>query len=206
MISRLSKLSVIVAFAVACGDLSSNSNATSEASPRYELRDQDINQNLFDASGPNYLAVGINFGPIENLRLQIDRQEATSLQHRGEANITTVTPPEFKALSAHLSDTEIRSLMNDQLKIDFTTFCLGRGDKHDGEKKLSTFFVVTRSNDLFQLRIKLAAGFQAAGGSAKAFDANAFYPHITVGFTERDLHLQDGIVKDERSCVAPFIR
>jgi len=27
-----------------------------------------------------------------------------------------------------------------------------------------------------------------------------YYPHITLGFTERDLHLQDGAVKDARSC------
>jgi 2'-5' RNA ligase len=206
MISRLSMLSAIIALTVSCGGLSDSSSVTSDAPLKYDLRDQDINQNLFDASGPNYLAVGINFAPIENLRQQIDRNEATSLQHRGEAHITIVTPPEYKTLSTHLSDSEIRSVLQEALTIDFSTVCLGRGDKQENHIKLSTFFVVIKSDDIFELRTALANQFQKKGGTSAAFDAQTYHPHITVGFTDRDLHLHDGVVKDERSCVAPFIR
>ena len=29
-----------------------------------------------------------------------------------------------------------------------------------------------------------------------------FYPHITLGFTKRDLHFEDGVRKDKSTCVA----
>jgi hypothetical protein len=45
--------------------------------------------------------------------------------------------------------------------------------------------------------------FENSGGRPGDFDADKFYSHITVGFTDRDLHEADGVIKNMDSCVAP---
>jgi len=38
------------------------------------------------------------------------------------------------------------------------------------------------------------------GGVGALFEAEAFWPHVTVGFTYRDMFLEDGVFKGHNSC------
>ncbi len=79
--------------------------------------------------------------------------------------------------------------------------CLGSGTAR-GSKTLQTYFIVVTSQKLLQLRRDVKELFVSRGGKVTAFDAEAFTPHVTVDFTQRDLFETDGVVKDETSCVA----
>lgn len=65
----------------------------------------------------------------------------------------------------------------------------------------TTFFIVVNSVDLINIRTVIQLLFIQKGGLPNQFDANNFYPHITVGFTKMDLHDSNGVIKDSRSCV-----
>lgn len=67
----------------------------------------------------------------------------------------------------------------------------------------STVYLVVQSPDLVERRKALRNQFERNGGRTGDFDADRFFPHITVGFTGRDLHESDGVIKNNDSCVAP---
>ena len=82
----------------------------------------------------------------------------------------------------------------------FDALCVGKAEAELSGNTEQTFFVVVRSQDLLRIRQALRARLIAAGGDASAFDPADFHPHITVGFTLRDLQESDGITKDVNSC------
>ena len=82
----------------------------------------------------------------------------------------------------------------------FKVVCLGRGTKDD----MSTYYVVVKSEDLLNIRKEIETLFIKKGGEKRKFRAENFFPHITVGFTKRDLHESDGVIKDETSCIKPI--
>jgi len=78
---------------------------------------------------------------------------------------------------------------------------LGRGEKQLDAEKLKkdfTYFVIVESEDLIAIRKEVSKRYLARGGNSSLFDArNDFYPHITVGFTARDFHKADGVLKSK---------
>lgn len=159
-------------------------------------------------SHENWLALNLDEKPAELIRRHIDNQTAstestsgqppkTALKHRGEAHITILTPPEFNLLKDKLTMKEIEAIAQAQgLQISqWTPVCLGRG-QHKNE---STYYVVVQSQDLFMIRQAISREYIARAGRNN-FAADHFYPHITIGFTDRDLHEADGVIKDKNSC------
>ncbi len=157
-------------------------------------------------SHSDYLAKNILFAPIDNLKGQIEAQYSVTLKDRGEAHITVISPPEFAVLRNYVSIKTINNKAKDILQTTpFTVTCLGRGELVINGINEQTYFVVVNSNGLFDLRreiltLAIEKGFDGAG-----FDPDEFYPHITIGFTSRDLHLSDGVIKDSTSCIAEII-
>ena len=82
----------------------------------------------------------------------------------------------------------------------FEIICLGRGVKSEDSKVFSAYFLVVSSPDLVELRQSIQTLFITRGGDAGLFDPTDYYPHITVGFSDRDLHSQDGIIKNKSTC------
>lgn len=80
---------------------------------------------------------------------------------------------------------------------NFDVTCLGSGKKD----KDHTYFIVVESQDLVEIRKDVQKLFVHRGGDPLAFNPTKFYPHITLGFTTRDLHESDGVIKDKRSCL-----
>ena len=148
----------------------------------------------------NWLAQNVEFEEIAVLKAQIEKIEKLEIKNRGEAHITTITPPEFEILAQKLSILKINELAF-KAKIQtlpFKKICIGRGQSQKNQTQ-KTYFVVIKSEGLFNLRRKIQKDFEKLGG--KGFDAEHFYPHITVGFTQSDLHENDGVIKNEKSCI-----
>ncbi len=151
----------------------------------------------------DHLAMNVRFAPVRGVQGALNEKLGTTLKQRGEAHVTVLTPPEFSILSRSITIADVNrlALAGDIEASDLKAVCLGSGTAR-GNKKLQTYFIVVTSQRLFQLRRDVKALFVSRGGKASAFDAEAFTPHVTVGFTQRDLFEADGVVKDQTSCVA----
>ncbi len=153
----------------------------------------------------NYVAINLNYAPVESLLNQLKEELKLKLLSRGEAHITLITPIEFnKALAQKLKISELNELAKEMDIQDssFEVICLGRGEKVIRDEKESNFFVVTKSDKFLEYRKKVEELFIKKGGKEGLFLPDHFYPHITVGFTKRDLHENDGVIKDAKSCYA----
>jgi len=150
----------------------------------------------------SYVTMNIPQGPVVKTCKAIEKAIGKKLINRGEAHITVVTPPEYnKILKPFLTMERINQIAEQNLiqNSSFDILCIGSGQSQLNGKKEETFFFVVQSTDLLKLRREVSRAFEAAGGEKGLFDAEKFYPHITIGFTKRDLHLSDGVVKNETS-------
>jgi len=151
----------------------------------------------------NYLAQNVNYVPVKNLFNQLQQQSKRSLKNRGEAHITVLTPVEYNAaFKGWVSMEQINQLASNAniQQAGFIPLCVGRGEAMIKDVSEYTYFVVITSNKLIELRQKLHRLLVESGGDGSLFEPSLFYPHITLGFTSRDLHLSDGVVKDQNSC------
>lgn len=83
----------------------------------------------------------------------------------------------------------------------FKIVCIGRGQVKLPQGELATYFLVVQSQDLLEIRKEIGNLFLQKGGDPKMFRVENFYPHITLGFTEKDLHESDGVLKSNQSCL-----
>ncbi len=165
------------------------------------LDNKNLEQLNHSGSGQfsTYLSMDIQYKPIKELWKQVEKETGLKLKNRGEAHITTITPVEFfHQLKDVVSIEEIDQIAKESSiqSSKFKIVCLGRGVKDE----MSTYYVVLESNDLLNIRKKVEKLFLEKGGKKGLFRAENFFPHITVGFTKRDLHESDGIIKDKSSC------
>lgn len=152
----------------------------------------------------SYLSLNLPFSPAEELRLDVERLTSWGLMHRGEAHVTVVTPVEFwnvlKPQGMTIQEIDQIAMNSGLQQSQLEAVCLGRGQLEINGILESTYYVVVKSQDLVALRKRIQERFEALGGTVGAFNAEAFYPHITLGYTARDLHESDGIIKNEESC------
>lgn len=151
----------------------------------------------------HYVEMKVPYEPIAQVKSEVETRDGVILQSRGEAHITVITPLEMTVLRARLSLEQINGTiakLNIQ-SIPIQLQCLGRLQLKQGDRLLATYFLLVQAPGLLQVREKLRQQFVAAGGDGQAFVVERFRPHITVGFTERDLHPEDGVFKDSRSCL-----
>lgn len=163
-------------------------------------------------SGPgrwdSYLTMNLPFDPMRALLEQVQRRDGVVLKSRGEAHITVITPVEFwEVLKDRVSMDEIDAIAREAgiQESSFQVVCLGKGEAEVAGRIESTYFVVVSSDDLISIRESVRDLFVSRGGDPNAFNPRHFFPHITLGFTQRDLHESDGIIKDSRSCVAKIV-
>ena len=154
----------------------------------------------------SYLQMNIDFPSVQNLFFQLDQKLQGTLNKenaRVEAHITVMTPIEFRDVLEPAGLTiEAINKMAKNFKIqkaDFSITCLGKGETRD--KKNQTYYLVVKSQKLVELREEIFKSYIKAGGISSQFDPNTFYPHITIGYTSKDLHLgSDGVMKGTNSC------
>lgn len=154
-----------------------------------------------------YLAMNLPYAPYQALLEQVQKAEGVTLTNRGEAHITVVTPIEYdKVLKRHISIAEIHKIAEEAKiqDLEFTPACIGRGEKELNGKLEKTYFVVVDSSALIDLRGKIEEAYVKNGGKPQDFVPEKFMPHVTLGFTARDLHHEDGVAKNRNSCLYQF--
>lgn len=149
-----------------------------------------------------YLALNVSFSEVNEIKNKLEQRMEKKLTNRGEAHITVITPPEYEILKDKMSMTTIDelALLSKIQEAPFQVVCIGKG-MLSSPKLQETYFLVVSAPDLISLRKKILQTYVSLGGSDQVnFKPEEFYPHITIGFLERDLHIQDGVVKDHSSC------
>lgn len=171
----------------------------------YNTKASDFIPHKGDGQFSNYLAMNIPFRPVKKIYDFLISEKNKNIKSRGEAHITVVTPLEFwnNLLPSGITIEEINTLAQESLiqSSAFRVLCLGRGVLQEQNQKLETYYLVVESLDLIRIREKIQKLAYSKKKKEFGFDANKFYPHITVGFSKRDLHEADGIIKNQASCV-----
>lgn len=150
----------------------------------------------------NYLAMDLPFAPMKRVFEQVESRAGLKLQNRGESHVTVLTPPEFDAIKSKVTIEDINRIAEKSRlqRAHLEALCVGRGEATlDGQPE-QTFFIVLTAPELVSVRREIQQLFVKRGGNAQLFDAEKFYPHITVGFSKVDLHEQQGVIKDRRAC------
>ncbi|MBY0515504.1 MAG: 2'-5' RNA ligase family protein [Bacteriovoracaceae bacterium] len=149
-----------------------------------------------EGSWDSYLAINLESKKYENYKKLIEREKKNALISRGESHITVITPVEFWNLLRPQGITiETLNQLAQEANIQafpFREICLGKGVLKNEE----TYYVVIHSPDILNFRKKI----QLLLKEPNKFRPENYYPHITIGFTQRDLHESDGVLKDEKSC------
>lgn len=147
----------------------------------------------------NYASFELAYPYYKALLNKLEVRKKLVLNNRGEAHITLITPPEYAILLTKIPRETLERLIDEFLKTTprFEHICLGTVSLKTAVKSSQTYFVVISSPELFKFRKSIAT---LSGLKPKQFDPEAFYPHITLGFTNSDLHLEDGVIKDAKTC------
>lgn len=147
------------------------------------------------ASVKSYVSLDLEYPEYQQTLNKLDTFLGSNLVNREEAHITVLTPPEFKTISTNAAPETIHQEWEDWKSKKFKKVCLGEGIFKEKKKILKTYYVVVESSELLAFRKYLKAKY-----NVKDFNAEIFYPHITLGFTEKDLHFEQGVIKDQKSC------
>ncbi|MFN3454408.1 MAG: hypothetical protein ACK41T_05555 [Pseudobdellovibrio sp.] len=144
----------------------------------------------------SYLSLDLDYSFYKKTVEQLNTHLKTSLKNRGEAHITVITPPEFKIITEKISSDSLKQEWVNWKNKNFENICIGSGSIKTKGKTISTYYVVTKAESLFNFRQYLKSKYKL-----DHFNAELFFPHITLGFTDRDLHYEDGVQKDIHSCL-----
>lgn len=202
----------------ACGrQVTSNTTSTEPISITIDSR--SFHKEVFrsrhdgDSDWQSALAMNVTYAPIVSARKQIEthlyNEKLNFLktwEPNGEAHITVITPVEYqlcmwsqKRSIQILHMKEIESIAKKQ-KIQsspFTITGLGYGSKYftDSFETGYTHFFIVESKDLRLLRHTIYEKFLQNGGDKNCWHPDQFFPHITIGYTHKDIHYPD-IKKD----------
>lgn len=200
----LASLMMLTACATKAPETQQTQSATKEFNAPATTEKAEFIPHTEEAPMKAYLAMNLPYPPYKALAEKVEKEEGVKLTTRGEAHITVVTPIEYdKVLKKHISIAEIHKIA-EAAKIqdtEFTPVCIGRGQKELNGKLEKTYFVVVESPALIELRGRIEEAYVKNGGKAQNFVPEKFLPHITLGFTSRDLHQEDGVIKNRTSCI-----
>lgn len=191
-------------------DTSGGSSSTGR--PLSSLPRWSIGARVLDAKSESFesyagdrasLAMSLPVEPVKPLVPRIEAAFGVTLKPLGEARITVLTAPEAGELAkAGLGMQDIeREFASGIQAIPYEVLCVGEAVSTK-DSTLKAYYLVVRSAGLVDLRARiLAMAKERAGSKPVKFEPEAFYPHVTVGFTRRDLDMEDdGVRKDGRTC------
>jgi hypothetical protein len=70
---------------------------------------------------------------------------------------------------------------------------------------LKTYYVLVEAAGLESIRGEIYRRYVERGGDRYAWAPRRYNPHISIGFTERDLFEQDGVTKDRSQCAYELV-
>jgi hypothetical protein len=150
----------------------------------------------------SYIIQYLPYEPVKSFFRDLEKKTNQKLKNRGEAHITIITPVEYNTiLKPFVSIQEITdlALKMDIQSWDFKILGLGKAQAEVNKKTEQTYYIIVRSLKALEFRSRVFDMYVKNGGHASRFDPFQFYPHITVGFTQRDLYESDGIFKGTNS-------
>ncbi|KAF7728381.1 hypothetical protein EC973_006189 [Apophysomyces ossiformis] len=141
----------------------------------------------------------------QNIKPLFDELNTTDqpLVSRGEAHITVISPPEYVQLATAdltIEDIDITARKHSIQSSHFNVVCLGKVDVMRDQLQHVVYQVIVDSPDLIRLREKIFRLYYDRGGNAALFDPHNYKPHITIGFTITDLHIEQGVSKGYNVC------
>lgn len=153
-------------------------------------------------SHDDWFAVALDFAPLEKLRGQLEKRIGKPLLHRGEAHLTLVTPPEWGILSQVLRMKDVEALATKKKVHErpFTVRCVKKVSAKFAGATEESWFVAVSAPELLEFRKDLWRLYMAKGGSSEDFKWRRWVPHITLGFTKRDLYDEDLVNKEKADC------
>ena len=156
---------------------------------------------LSDDGENEYVGLKLFYPQIEKTRGQLEAIIGHDLKNRGEAHITILNPAEYAQVRQTLSRAELKAVL--QAKEigaeQIVPICIGKGEAVIDGKPEQTYFLMVASIAINRVRSHITSAVAAKGGS---FPLPKVYNwHITLGFTKRDLHSSDGVIKDASQCV-----
>ena len=107
-----------------------------------------------------------------------------------------ITDEYLNSNSVWNSDFSYQFLKRDYVENRILSWGFGNSISSIDNKVEETFFLIVESKNLRIIREEIYKRFVSKGGNQKDFDPHWFFPHITIGFTKRDLHESDGILKN----------
>ena len=150
-----------------------------------------------DAFYGTYLIQNVSYEPVLKIKNAIEKIKNIQLISRGEAHITILTPPEFNKIKESYPDfsmEQIESLYKDKIQnMSWKNLGIGvqKGQNHKGEYS-EVYYLVVHSKDLRELRYKIQKDFDI---SNEVFNPELQDFHVTIGFTNSDLHNIDKSAK-----------
>ncbi|KAI8089671.1 uncharacterized protein BX664DRAFT_333604 [Halteromyces radiatus] len=154
-----------------------------------------------------WLGMQLDYTYIEPI-LEILNSTEQPLLSRQEAHITVISPPEYRILSTSTNITidELNHLAKSH-KIQssiFSVVCLGKVIQKENNFDHVVYQLIISSPSLIKLRESIFRLFYIRKGNPSLFDPHAFWPHITIGFTDHDLFVEQGIYKGLNACYRPI--
>ena len=148
------------------------------------------------------LIKNVNYDSLKSLRAQLSRLYKVKLEDRGEAHITMLTPPEYAdSIGKVLKISDILKFYEPFLQdIPFKAICVGSQRSRDG-KNLVFYLVVRKSPALMAVRRTIGAEALKEAQRLSIpfhFDADVFWPHVTIGYVGGDVF---DFPKGPKSCL-----
>ncbi|CAO3612009.1 unnamed protein product [Cunninghamella echinulata] len=122
---------------------------------------------------------------------------------RNEAHITIISPPEYKILSSvniTIVDINAVAMKHKVQSSHFKVTCLGKVSQQNN----TVYQLIVTSPDLIKIREDIFRLYYSKHGNLALFDPHSFWPHITVGFTNHDLFIENGVYKGLNACYRPI--
>ncbi|KAJ2827494.1 hypothetical protein GGI24_002630 [Coemansia furcata] len=192
--------------------------APTYALPRDALDSHDIPFSNRTSSAPfgSYLQQTLDFACFADLLKAINATTGT-LQSRGEAHITVITPPEYdrvlKPAGVTIEEIEDIAHAHNIQNARLQPVCVGRfsgplpnprSEADNGSFLLYSLVVADVFGDLMGIRQEVFKLYRKKGGEGALFQPEGFWPHVTLGYDRRDLFIEDGIYKGSNYCYAPI--
>jgi len=155
-----------------------------------------------------YLQQTLDFHSVEALFGQL-KGTVPELQTRKEAHITVINPQEYGDVlsKAGVTMDEIDEIARRHRiqQASFKVLCMGKAHVPVNGKPDTVFFLVVSAPALVKIRQDVQKLYLKKKGEPSLFQAEAFWPHITVGFTIRDVFLlpDDHVYKGTNTCIRP---
>ncbi|KAG0261511.1 hypothetical protein BG011_000975 [Mortierella polycephala] len=164
----------------------------------------------------NWVGLNVDFKyvkPVFDLVSSTPSLGNGTLISRGEAHVTIILPTEYDQIlkPAGVTIQELNAMASRKNRLQRSRIrleCLGRVQvvtKSDGEFQQSLQIILKDYKDLIRYRKEVFKLYVKKGGNPALFAPDNFQPHITIGFKNRDIFIEDGVYKGKNACIQKIV-